>query len=109
MGTSIIIDRATPEQAIPDIRVHNYTNSRKYQLGDWRICMPLRNFDVKNFDFKADRVPIDEWRCRVGSHSGVTALKDPESNNHKIHGQPNMAFNRTVRYLYFTIFSSCLS
>jgi hypothetical protein len=71
--------------------------------------MPLRNFDVKNFDFKADRVPIDKWRCRVGGHSGVTALKDPESNNRKIDGQPNMAFNRTVRYLYFTIFSSCLS
>ena len=97
----IIIDRATPEQAIPDIRVDNYTNSRKYQLGDWGISMPLKNFDVKSFDFKADRVPIDKWHFRAGGHSGVTALKDPQSNNRKIHEQPsmafNMAFNRTVR------------
>jgi hypothetical protein len=97
----IIISRATPDEAIPDITALNYTNSRKYQLGDWGISMPLKNFDVKSFDFKEPRVPVTEWDSLAGGHSGVTALKDPHGNDRKIHGQPpmafNMAFNRTAR------------
>jgi hypothetical protein len=93
----IIISRATPDEAIPDVLERNYTNSRKYQLGDWGISMPLKNFDAKSFDLKGPRVPITEWDSRAGGHSGVTALKDPHSNSRNIHGQPSMAFNRTAR------------
>jgi hypothetical protein len=96
----IIINRATPDEAIPDITNFNHTNSRKYQLGDWGISIPLKNFDVESFDFKEPRVPVTNWDSPSG-HSGVTALKDPHDNRRKIHGQPpmafNMAFNRTAR------------
>ena len=90
----IIIDRATPDEAIPDIMKLNYRNSRKYQLGDWGISMPLKNFDAKSFNLKKLRVPITKWDSLTGGHSGVTALKDPHGNSRNIHGQPSMAFNR---------------
>jgi hypothetical protein len=102
----IVVDTATPENVVPDNQsttsdeyVHPH---RKYQLGDWGLCLPLQ--DCQMVPGNICKIPDSEWST-VGGHSGVTMCLDSiRAQARESQQTPLKAFNRTVCRLYhFTV------
>jgi hypothetical protein len=102
----ILVKAATPADAVPDFDLpDNFNQSpRKYQLGDWGLCMPLKGCKFESALYK---VPDEKWsgssvvpdRSTVQDHghSGVTAPQDNFKKERRKHlNQPPGAFNHTV-------------